>query len=115
MSNIHQEPIHAGEFLLSEAPGTISREAISVAAGPALVAGQVLGLIAATGEFAPYDPDAEDGSEKANCILFASLGESDVVRRGRAVVRLAEVSGAVLTGLDPDGEKALAAQFIIVR
>lgn len=115
MSNIQREPIHAGEFLLSEGPGTISREAISVAAGPALVAGQVLGLVTATGEFAPYDSTAEDGSENAACILFASLGESDVVRRGRAVVRLAEVSEACLTGLDPDAEKTLATRSIIVR
>ncbi|MFV2946431.1 head decoration protein [Pseudomonas japonica] len=115
MSNIQREPIHAGEFLLSEGPGTISREAITVAAGSALVAGQVLGLVAATGEFTAYDPAAEDGSENATCILFASLGESDVVRRGRAVVRIAEVSEACLTGLDLDAEKALATRFIIVR
>lgn len=115
MSRIHREPIHAGEFLLSEGPGTISREAISVAAGPALVAGQVLGLVTASGEFAPYDPAAEDGSENATCILFASLGESEIVRRGRAVVRLAEVSEASLTGLDPAAEDTLATLFIIVR
>lgn len=115
MSTIHLEPVHAGEFLLSEGPGQISREAINVAAGSALVAGQLLGLVTATGEFAAYDPAAEDGSEKATCILFASLGESEVVRRGRAVVRLAEVSEALLTGLDDDAEKALAANFIILR
>ncbi|RMQ45979.1 hypothetical protein ALQ04_01661 [Pseudomonas cichorii] len=115
MSKIKQEPVHAGEFLLSEGNGNISREAIAVVAGPALMAGQVLGQIAATGEFAPYKPDAEDGSEKAVCILFASLGESDVSRRGRAVVRLAEVSEALLTGLDLDAEKALLANTIILR
>lgn len=115
MNNIQQEPVHAGEFLLSEGAGKISREAINVVAGPAVMAGQVLGMVAATGEFAPYNPAAEDGSENATCILFASLGESDVTRRGRAVVRLAEVSEVLLTGLDPDAEKALAANFIIVR
>ncbi|PJY97713.1 head decoration protein [Pseudomonas donghuensis] len=115
MSNIHHEPVHAGEFLLSEGQGNISREAISIAAGPALVAGQVLGLVTATGEFAPYNPAAEDGSENAACILFASVGESDVQRRGRAVVRLAEVSEGLLTGLDLDAEKILATRFIIVR
>ena len=115
MSNIQRESVHAGEFLLSEGTGKISREAISVVAGPALIAGQVLGLVTATGEFAPYDPAAEDGSEHATCILFASLGESEVARRGRAVVRLAEVSESLLTGLDLDAEKALAAHYIIVR
>jgi hypothetical protein len=115
MSNIQREPVHAGEFLLSEGAGKISREAINVAAGSALVAGQVLGLVTATGEFKAYDPDAEDGSETAACILFASLGQSDIVRRGRAVVRLAEVAETLLTGLDSDAEKVLAERFIIVR
>ncbi|AEJ12325.1 MULTISPECIES: head decoration protein [Pseudomonas] len=115
MSTIHQEPVHAGEFLLSEGAGKISREAINIVAGPAMVAGQLLGLVTASGEFAPYNPEAEDGSENAVCILFAPLGESDVSRRGRAVVRLAEVTEALLTGLDGDAEKSLAAHFIILR
>ncbi|EJM94729.1 head decoration protein [Pseudomonas sp. GM67] len=112
---IKQEPIHAGEFLLSEGPGNISRETINVAAGPALWPGQVLGLVTVSGEFAAYDPVAEDGSEKAVAILFGPLGESDIVRRGRAVVRLAEISEVHLTGLDLDAEKTLAQQFLIVR
>ncbi len=112
---IKREPMHAGEFLLSEGAGNISREAINVAAGPALEPGQILGLVAATGEFAPYSPTAEDGSEKAVAILYGPLGQSDIVRRGRAVVRLAEISEAHLTGLDLDAEKALATHFLIVR
>lgn len=109
------ESMHAGEFLLSEGNGTISREAINVAAGGALEPGQILGLITATGEFAPYNPTAEDGTEIAVAILYGPLGESEVVRRGRAVVRHAEVSEAHLTGLDPAAEKALAAHSVIVR
>lgn len=112
---IQREPVHAGEFLLSEAPGTISREAINVIAGPALEPGQILGLVTATSEFAPYNPTAEDGTENPLAILYGPLGESDVVRRGRAVVRLAEVSEAHLTGLDPAAERALASHFLIVR
>ena len=109
------ESMHAGEFLLSEGTGNISREAINVAAGPALEPGQILGLVTATSEFAPYQPTAEDGTENAVAILYGPLGESDVARRGRAIVRLAEVSEAHLTGLDPAAEKALAAHFVIVR
>ena len=109
------ESMHAGEFLLSEGAGNISREAINVAAGPALDPGQILGLVTATSEFAPYQPTAEDGTENAVAILYGPLGESDVARRGRAIVRLAEVSEAHLTGLDPAAEKALAAHFVIVR
>jgi hypothetical protein len=110
-----REPLHAGEFLLSEGAGTISREVINVAAGPALEAGQILGLVTATEQFAPYDPAAEDGTEVAVAILYGPLGESDVERRARAVVRLAEVSEAHLTGLDAAAEAALADRFLIVR
>lgn len=109
------ESMHAGEFLLSEGAGNISREAINVAAGSALEPGQILGLVTASSEFAPYQPIAEDGTENAVAILYGPLGESDVARRGRAIVRLAEVSEAHLTGLDPAAEKALAAHFVIVR
>ena len=109
------ESMHAGEFLLSEGAGNISREAINVAAGVALDPGQILGLVTLTSEFAPYQPTAEDGTENAVAILYGPLGESDVVRRGRAIVRLAEGSEAHLTGLDPAAEKALAAHFVIVR
>lgn len=109
------ESMHAGEFLLSEGAGNISREAINVAAGPALEPGQILGLVTASSEFAPYQPTAEDGTENAVAILYGPLGESDVARRSRAIVRLAEVSEAHLTGLDPAAEKALAAHFVIVR
>lgn len=115
MTGIKHEPFHAGEFLLSEGAGNISREAINIAAGDALSPGQVLGLRTATGEFAPYDSAAEDGSEVAMAILFAPIGSSDIVRRGRAVVRLAEVSEAHLIGLDLDAEKSLGKQFIIIR
>ena len=109
------ESMHAGEFLLSEGAGNISREAISVAAGAALEPGQILGLVTLTSEFATYKPTAEDGTENAVAILYGPLGESDVPRRGRAIVRLAEVSEAHLTGLDPAAEKALATHFVIVR
>ncbi|KMT53566.1 head decoration protein [Pseudomonas fildesensis] len=109
------ESMHAGEFLLSEGAGNISREAINVAAGAALEPGQILGLVTLTSEFAPYQPTAEDGTENAIAILYGPLGESDVVRRGRAIVRLAEVSEAHLTGLDLAAEKALATHFVIVR
>lgn len=112
---VKYETLHAGEFLLSEGAGKISREAIMVAAGAALNAGQVLGMVTATNEFAPYDPAATDGTEVAACILYGPLGESTEERRASAVVRLAEVSTVHLTGLDVAAEEALAAQFVIVR
>jgi hypothetical protein len=112
---IRHEQIHAGEFLLSEGPGQISREVVNVAAGDALVAGQVLALRTAGGEYAAYEPTAKDGTEKAACVLYAPLGQSDAVRRARVVARLAEVSETHLTGVDSRAKKYLATQLIIVR
>lgn len=112
---VKYETLHAGEFLLSEGAGKISREAILVAAGAALNAGQILGMVSATHEFAAYDPAATDGTEVAACILYGPLGESTEERRASAVVRLAEVSTVHLTGLDAAAEEALATQFVIAR
>jgi hypothetical protein len=110
----HEQP-HAGEFLLSEGNGQMSRETITVAAGAAIAPGQIMALVTATGEYAPYIRLAKDGTEKAACILYAPLAASESPRRGRAVVRLAEVSKAHLLGLDNTAEKLLAARFLIVR
>ncbi|MDU0792209.1 head decoration protein, partial [Pseudomonas aeruginosa] len=50
------EGFHAGEFLLSEGAGSISREQVTLAAtAKALPAGQVLGIVTASGQYAPYD------------------------------------------------------------
>ncbi len=54
MSIVKEQGILPAEFLVSEGNGQISREQIVVKAGPALPAGQVLG-VTNTGEYAPYD------------------------------------------------------------
>ena len=112
---IKNETNHAAEFLVSEGDGQISREAITVSAGDALRAGQVLGLNTATSEYAPYSNAAGDGTEVAIGVLYAPLPASASARNGVAVVRLAEVSAARLTGLDTAGVADLKARNIIVR
>jgi len=54
------EKAHPGEFLLSEAPGSLSRETITVAASQTLVDGQVLGKI--TRGAATVTPTAASGN-----------------------------------------------------
>lgn len=71
--NIQTEAVHTAEFLLSEGNREISREAITVAAGDALPAGQVLGIQTASGHYAAYSPAATDGTEVAVGILHAAL------------------------------------------
>lgn len=114
MSNVKQQGVLTAEFLLSEGDGQISRERIVVKAGVALPAGQVLG-VTGTGEYAPYDNAANDGSEIAAAVLYAPLPASDAPRPAAAIVRLAEVAGSLLTGLDAAGRADLAERYVIVR
>ena len=113
--NIQTEAVHTAEFLLSEGNREISREAITVAAGDALPAGQVLGIQTASGHYAAYSPAAADGTEVAVGILHAALPASADVRNGVAFVRLAEVAAARLTGLDAAAIADLKSRHLIVR
>lgn len=113
--SIKTEANHTAEFLLSEGRGAISREAITVAAGDALPSGQVLGIETASGEYAPYDGAAVDGTEVAVGILYAPLPASTNARAAVGIVRLAEVSAERLTGLDTAGAADLKSRNIIVR
>ncbi|MDR6493554.1 hypothetical protein J2797_003452 [Paraburkholderia terricola] len=103
-----------GEFLLSEGEGQISRERIVVAKGDALPAGQLLGTLG-TGEYAPYNNTAADGSEIVTAILYSPLPASGDPRPTVGIVRLAEVAEARLTGLDAAARSDLAAHYVIVR
>lgn len=114
MSKVKQQGTLPAEFLVSEGNGQISREQIVVKAGTALPAGQVLG-VTSTGEYAPYDNKANDGSEVAAAILYAPLAASKSPRPATGIVRLAEVAGVLLAGLDAAGRDDLAERHVIVR
>lgn len=115
MSN-KTEGVHAGEFLLSEANGTRSREEVTLAATASnLPAGQLLGKVTASGEYAPYSADATDGTEVAAAILFAPAGISTEAQRAAVIARDAEVVGRLLTGVDTAGEDDLFALGIVIR
>lgn len=112
---ILEEAIRAGEFLLSEGDGTISRETITVASGQNLKAGTVLGVITASGKYAAYADANTDGTEVAAGILYSDVDASSADKAGVAVVRMAEVDGSILTGLDANGQVDLANLLVIVR
>lgn len=113
---IKTEGFHAGEFLLSEGAGSISREQVTLAATDvALPAGQVLGIVTASGEYAPYDNAATDGSEVAAAILYAPKPASTGPQAATVVARLAEVIDVALTGLDSAARADLKARNIIIR
>lgn len=110
------EGIHAGEFLLSEGVGSISREQVTLAAtAVALPAGQLLGIVTASGEYAPYSNAATDGTEVVAAILYAPKPASAEPQAATVVARLAEVVDVALTGLDSAARADLKARNIIVR
>jgi predicted small secreted protein len=91
-----QEGRYAGEFVVSEGNGKISRETITVLSGETLEAGAVLGKVTASGKYKVLDPAAVDGSEAAAGILYDAVDASAADAEGVAIVRLAEVNAVLL-------------------
>jgi Bacteriophage lambda head decoration protein D len=96
-----QEARYAGEFIVSEGNGSISRETVTVLSGEILEAGAVLGKVTASGKYKALDPAAVDGSEVPAGVLYDAVDASVADAEGVAIVRLAEVNAAELVW--PDG------------
>lgn len=90
------EGMHAGEFIVSEANGSRSREVVTIDTG-ALVAGEVLGKITASGKYVAFNQDGADGSEAAAGILYDNTDATDADQSAVAIMRDAEVGAADLT------------------
>ena len=115
MSTINETACYAGEFLLAEEEVFASRETVTLLAGVALPAGQVLGKVTASGKYVAYSNAATDGSEVAAAILYAPAPASASDRQVAAIVRLATVVESKLTGIDAPGKADLLAKFVICR
>lgn len=102
---------HPGEFLVTEAPGTLSRDTVTVTvpANTTYEPGTVLGQFAATDKYAPVDDTNTDGTETAAGILFgkatndadAPVDVDAVVINLNAEVRAADLVW-VVEGVDED-------------
>lgn len=123
------EKRHAGSFVISEQENFGSRDEITVtnANGDTamnLEAGQLLGLIGgadgetktnteslgAVGDYVPYNPDQNDGSDVAAGILFGELVlAAGATAKAVNFARLGQVRKSDLTGLDGDAVTALSA------
>lgn len=108
---------HTAEFIVSEAAGTRSRDAVTVTvpANTTLSAGTVLAKLSATGKYVEYDNSGSDGSEAAAAILYAEQvndTDADVDVTATVLNADAEVRSADLvwkTGLvDADKTAGLA-------
>lgn len=112
------EGLNRGEYLMSEATGTRSRDAVTVtvAGAVALPSGTVLGKITSTGKFVKYDEaGTDDGRRVAAAILWEECPgvNGDYVRTVH--IRDCEVINAKLTGSDANGVADLKALGIIAR
>ena len=87
---------YAGEFIVSEGNGKISRETITVLSSQTLQAGAVLGKVTASGKYKALDPAAADGPQSAAGIVYDAVDASTADAEGVGVVRLAEVNAAEL-------------------
>jgi Bacteriophage lambda head decoration protein D len=124
MSAILKEPRRPGEYLLSEAEGARSRDAIEIVAGAGRVQpSTVLGRVGVVGKkYRPHDPAATDGSEVPAAVLMYSVDATTENVIVTAHTRDCEVKSAELV-LHPSvtpAERdalfaALAAHGIIVR
>ena len=106
------ETRHPGEFILSEANGQRSREAIIIASGAGVIAaGTVLGKVTATAKYIASAIGATDGSETPAAVAIYGADATSADVTVSAIVRDAEVNGNCLTyhaDRDQAAEKAAA-------
>lgn len=89
---------HRGGYLVSEANGSRSRGTGIVLAGEIIVAGQVVGIVTASGKFAHYDAAATDGTEVVAGISYNNVDATDADFDGAVFsVRDSEANGKELT------------------
>jgi hypothetical protein len=118
------QPNYDGDFVITEANGTMSREQIVLLRGARIEAGTVLGKITASGLWTPHDPAAADGSQNAAGVLRdmrPALTTADT-RRGVIMARNCDLNGKKLiwkAGITVNQRKAaeaqLAATAVLVR
>jgi hypothetical protein len=97
MTTLFNEGRHPGEFLLSEAEGTRSREVATVAAGAGIIApGTVLGRVTASGKFVASPDTGADGSQTAACIALYGCDATSADQKITVIQRDAEVKADAL-------------------
>lgn len=109
-------------FLLREANGSRTRDNLTIASGNTVRPGEICGIVTATGEVAPLDAAAVDGSGEAAVIALYGYDATDAAVMGSFASRDCEVIEDALIWPDgiSAGDKAtaiaeLAARGIIIR
>lgn len=110
-----------GEYLVSEANYSRSRETVTFAQGPPVSACTVVGLVTATGQYIALNPTANDGSQTAAGISYDNVDPTLGAKKGVITARSTEVNASDLVwGNATPAQIAaakvqLAAQGIICR
>ena len=86
------EAWHTAGFLVSEANGHRSREAVVLITGQNLQAGTVLGRITASGKLTAFDPGSALGPQTAMGILYSAVDATAADRPVTIIARDAEVN-----------------------
>lgn len=87
---------YAHGFVISELPGTQSRENVTLITGQKLVAGTVLGKITASGKYTTLAPAASDGSQTAAAVLVFDTDATSADKVCSIIARGAEVNSLEL-------------------
>lgn len=74
MMGVLTETAHTGGFMVAQAPGTISRDTVTVTvpANTTFQPGTVLGQIGSSGKYVQFDDTLSDGGETAAGILYGA-------------------------------------------
>lgn len=121
---VFNEGRYAGEFLLSEANGSLSREVVTVASGAGVIApGTVLGKLTSGGKFVPSPATGSDGSQTAVAVALYGCDATSADQKITVIARDAEVNANLIShasSVDDATKRAakatqLAAVGIIVR
>jgi hypothetical protein len=97
MTTFTQQPWSL-EFLVTEAPGYISRDTIVIASGAGVIQpGTVVGKVTATGKYVISVPAASDGSQIAAAITGYRVDATSADQHVAAFTRTCEVNGNQLT------------------
>jgi hypothetical protein len=103
---------HNGEFIMSELPGNLSRDNVTIVSGAGvLVAGTVLGKITASGKYTTSLLASSDGSEDPVAILINDVDATSADVSAAIIANDAEVNKYLLTfgaDINTDNEKATA-------
>ncbi|MGI9276681.1 MAG: head decoration protein [Endozoicomonas sp.] len=108
------EPVHTGEFIVSEGNNSISRELVELAPDLTLLPGTVLEKNTSTDVFGPLDPVAalngESGLQMAAGILWDHVSTDATGGEAVIIARLAEVDQELLVWPEAitDEQKATA-------